>query len=99
MRKTVKHILVEYGAIAVVVYFAIFFTVWFGFWAAIRFGWQPTTTAGTAGTWVAAYLATKVTQPLRIAATLVLTPLIAKVYERVTGRAQPQASLRTGDSE
>ena len=35
----------------------------------------------------AAYLATKVTQPLRIIATLAVTPIIAKLYERMTGRS------------
>ena len=86
MRKTIKHILAEYGAVAVVVYFTIFFAVLGGFWLAIRFGWRPESAAGQVGAFTAAYLATKVTQPLRIGATLLLTPLVAKVYERVTGR-------------
>lgn len=80
--------LVEYGAVAVVVYFAIFFLVIFGFWAAIRFGWQPSSAAGSVGVWTAAYIATKLTQPLRVIATLAVTPLVAKVYERVAGRAR-----------
>jgi hypothetical protein len=88
VRKTIQNIFVEYGAVAVVVYFAIFFLVIFGFWAAIRFGWQPSSAAGTVGIWTAAYIATKLTQPLRIIATLAVTPLVAKVYERVTGRAR-----------
>jgi hypothetical protein len=86
VRKTIQNIFVEYGAIAVVVYFAIFFLVIFGFWAAIRFGWQPSSAAGSVGVWTAAYIATKLTQPLRIIATLAVTPLVAKMYERVTGR-------------
>ena len=86
MKKTVRNLLVEYGAIAVVVYFAIFFLVIFGFWAAIEFGWQPSSTAGNLGAWAAAYIATKLTQPLRILATLAITPLVAKLYERITGR-------------
>lgn len=85
MRKTVQNLLVEYGAVAVVVYFVIFFLVIFGFWAAINFGWQPSSTAGSLGTWAAAYIATKITQPLRIIATLAITPFVAKLYERVTG--------------
>jgi len=86
MRKTVQNLLVEYGAVAVVVYFTIFFAVIFGFWAAINFGWQPSSTAGNLGAWTAAYIATKITQPLRIIATLAITPLVAKIYERMTGR-------------
>ena len=88
MRKTIQKLLVEYGAVAVVVYFAIFFLVIFGFWAAIRFGWQPSSTAGTLGVWTAAYIATKLTQPLRLIATLAVTPLVAKVYEHLTGRSR-----------
>jgi hypothetical protein len=89
VRKTVQHLLTEYGAVAVVVYFAIFFAVLFGFWAAIRFGWRPSSAAGSVGTWTAAYIATKLTQPLRIAATLALTPLVAKAYERLARRTTP----------
>jgi hypothetical protein len=38
------------------------------------------------GTFAAAYIATKLTQPLRIGATLVITPFIARLYERMRGR-------------
>lgn len=87
MRKTVKQLLNEYGTVAVVVYFAIFFAVLFGSWAAIRLGWSPESAAGATGTFLAAYIFTKLTQPVRIAATLLLTPFVAKLYERVTGRS------------
>jgi ABC-type siderophore export system fused ATPase/permease subunit len=87
MRKTIQNIFAEYGAIAVVVYFAIFFLVLLGFWAAFRFGWKPSSAAATVGVWTAAYIATKLTQPVRIIATLVVTPLVAKLHERVTRRA------------
>ena len=82
MRKTIQNLFVEYGAVAVVVYFTLFFAVWVGFWAAIRFGWRPSSAIASAGTWTAAYIATKVTQPLRIAATLAMTPFLARLYER-----------------
>ena len=74
---------------ALVVYLSIFAGVLAAFWFAIRLGWQPESVAGSAGTLAAAYVATKVTQPLRIAATLVLTPLVAKLYERVRGAETP----------
>lgn len=86
MKKTVQNLLAEYGTVAVIVYFVIFFGVLFGFWLGIRFGWRPTSTAGSAGTMAAAYIATKLTQPIRIAATLVVTPIVAKLYERARGR-------------
>ncbi len=83
MKKTVQNLLAEYGATAVVVYFTIFFVVLFGFWAAINFGWKPASAAGNVGVWTAAYIATKLTQPLRIIATIAVTPLVAKLYEKV----------------
>ena len=86
VKKTVQNLLTEYGTVAVIVYFAIFFATLGGFWLAIRFGWRPSSTAGSVGTLAAAYIATKLTQPIRIAATLVATPFIAKLYERVRGR-------------
>ena len=86
MRKTLQQILAQYGAVAVVVYLFLFFAVLGGFWAAIHFGWRPESVTGSVGAFTAAYLATKVTQPLRIAATLALTPLVAKVYGRIAER-------------
>jgi hypothetical protein len=87
MRKTLKQILAEYGTIAVVVYLTIFFSVLFAFWGAIHLGWQPKSLTASVGGFTAAYLATKVTQPFRIASTLALTPVVARVYERVSGRS------------
>jgi hypothetical protein len=84
MRATIQDLLARYGRVALVVYFAIFFTVLFGAWAAIHLGWRPESAAGNVGTLTAAYLATKVTQPLRIALTLALTPLAAKLHARLS---------------
>ena len=86
MKKTVHKLLTEYGTVAVVVYFAIFFAVLGGFWLGIRFGWRPQSAAGSVGAFTAAYIATKLTQPIRIGATIVVTPFIAKLYERLRGR-------------
>ena len=94
MKKTVQNLLAEYGTVAVVVYFVIFFAVLGGFWLAIRFGWRPSSAAGSVGTFAAAYIATKLTQPIRIGATLVVTPFIAKLYDRVRGRGRPGLTRR-----
>jgi hypothetical protein len=82
-----KTLFVEYGVTAIIVHYVIFALVIVGFWTAIRLGWEPTSAAGNVGTWTAAYIMTKLVQPLRIVATLAVTPFIAKVYERVTGRS------------
>ena len=89
VRKTLKNVLVEYGMIAVVVYLAIFFLVLLGFWFAIKAGWEPTGAMANVGAFTAAYLATKLTQPLRIIATLAVTPLIARGVERIIRRRTP----------
>ena len=87
MRKSIKELLAEYGTVALVVYLTIFALTLAAFVLGIRFfGWTPRGAAGSAGVLAAAYIATKVTQPLRIAATVVLTPLVAKGYERLVAR-------------
>lgn len=82
MRKTLKNILAEYGAIAVVVYLTIFFAVFIGAWFAIRLGWSPSGAAGNVGAWTAAYIVTKLTQPLRIGATVIITTFLGKLREK-----------------
>jgi hypothetical protein len=89
MRKTLNNVLAEYGKIALVVYLAMFTLVLGGFWFAITLGWNPQGVAASVGTFTVAYLATKATQPLRILATLALTPVIASVYGRMGGRVAP----------
>jgi hypothetical protein len=99
MRKTFKELLAEYGTVAVVVYFTIFFGVWVGAWAAIqrgvdlralagRVGLSPNGTVANLGAWSAAYIFTKLLQPVRIGVTVLLTPLVVRLYERVRGVAR-----------
>lgn len=82
MRKTLKNILAEYGAIAVVVYLTIFTVVFVGAYFAIRLGWTPGSTAGQAGAWTAAYIVTKIAQPLRIGATVIITTFIGRMWDK-----------------
>lgn len=90
MRKTLKNILAEYGAIAVFVYLALFTIVFIGAYFAIRLGWTPSSSAGNAGAWTAAYIVTKITQPLRIGATVLMTTFLGKIRDRRKG-------LKAGD--
>jgi hypothetical protein len=85
MRKTLKSILAEYGMIAVVVYLALFTLVFVGSYFAIRLGWTPGSTAGQAGAWTAAYIVTKIAQPLRIAATVLITTFLGRIWENRKG--------------
>jgi hypothetical protein len=88
LTERLKTLMMEYGSLAVWVYFSIFVIVLVAFVLAIKFGIHVKSPVGTAGTWGAAYLATKLTQPLRIVATLVLTPLVMKIF-RLKKRSQP----------
>jgi len=87
VKKTLKNLLTEYGAVAVVLYLVIFAVVLAASYFAIKAGWTPKSATGKTGTFLVAYIVTKLTQPFRIAATVVLTPFVARLYERVTGRS------------
>jgi hypothetical protein len=94
MKINFKELLAEYGRVAITVYLVIFVATLLGSWMAIRMGWRTSGTAGNAGTLAAAYVATKLTQPLRIAATVVLTPVVARVHAWITrGRGRVDAAL------
>lgn len=82
MLNTLKNVLAKYGAIAVVVYLVLFAAVFVGSYFAIRLGWTPSSGAGEAGAWTAAYIVTKITQPLRIGATVVVATFVGKLRER-----------------
>lgn len=84
-----KQILAEYGFAAVVIYMTLFFAVLIGSYVAISAGWAPESVAGKAGAFTAAYVATKLTQPLRIAATVVLTPLVGRLWQRKRPAVEP----------
>lgn len=82
MRRTLKQIFAEYGAIAVAIYLTLFSVVLVGAYFAIRLGWSPESVSGNAGAWTAAYVITKITQPLRIPATVVLTGVVGRLWRR-----------------
>jgi hypothetical protein len=93
-RDKLKALLEEYGRVAIWTYLVIWLTVLAGFAIAITAGVQVSTATGGAGVLLSAWLATKLTQPLRIAGTLAATPVVAaalrkwrKPAPRVTDRA------------
>lgn len=100
-----KGLVAEYGPLLFVVYFSIFGLVFVGsallgkqglVSLAQRLGFDLGGTAATAGAWTAAYLFTKVLQPLRIAATIALTPLVAAVLRRF--RKAPVVATEVADA-
>jgi hypothetical protein len=82
-KERLKALLAEYGRVAIWTYFVIFGLTLCGFAIAIAAGVEVESAQGKAGILGAAYVATKLTQPLRIFATLALTPIIARVAARL----------------
>ncbi len=85
-----QKLIAEYGQIALWAYFGLFAIVLLAFALAFQLGFRTASTSGAVGIWGAAYLATKLTQPFRIAATLALTPFVVKLVRR--GRPPSEAA-------
>lgn len=77
-----KALMSQYGKMVLWVYFTLFFLVLAGFAVAIRLGFNVKGAGGSMGILAGAWVATKLTQPLRILATLALTPLVERVTRR-----------------
>src|ERR1041384_1404791 len=69
----------EYGRIAIVTYFTLSILSIIGFSVAIGIGAEPSSATGVLGVIAAGWVAGKVTLPIRIVITLVLTPMVAFV--------------------
>lgn len=72
----------EYGALALVIYLITFVLSMAGFLGGIALGLAPQGVAAGMGSLAAAYLATKVIQPLRIGVTIVLVPIVGQILHR-----------------
>ena len=81
-REKLKTLLEDYGRVAIYTYVVIWLTVLAGFIIAISAGFDVASKTGGAGVLLSAWVATKLTQPLRIAGTLAATPLIAAALKR-----------------
>lgn len=78
LKERLTALLAEYGKVALYLYFAIFALVFAGFAIALAAGVKVEGASGSAGLIFGAWVATKLTQPLRILATLALTPVVGK---------------------
>ena len=88
MKDRLEKLLAEYGKVALVTYLVLSLLAIVGFSVAIAIGAEPSSATGFFGVIAAGWLAAKATMPLRIAATLALTPVIAAVVRRITKRRQ-----------
>jgi hypothetical protein len=85
-REKLKALLAEYGNVAMYTYLALWLLTLAGFALAISFGFKTEGAASGLGLIGAAWLATKLTQPLRIAGTLLATPLVAAGLRKLRGK-------------
>ena len=83
-----KDLLEEYGRVAIWTYIAMSITVFTTFVVMIRFGYTVESATASAGTFGAAYIGLKLTQPFRMLATVAITPPIA-VFVRRFKPAEP----------
>lgn len=83
LKQRLEEHLAEYGPIALVIYLSLSALTILGFYVAIKSGLRSgDSTSGDAGTLLAAWLAAKITLPLRIGATFILTPIAAAVLHK-----------------
>jgi hypothetical protein len=86
-RQKLMTLLEEYGRVAIYTYLVIWLATWAGFATAISLGFAIKSAQGGVGLLGASWVATKLTQPLRIAATLAVTPLVATAIKKLRGRS------------
>jgi len=97
LKERLKKLYAEYGIAAVVTWFSLFFLVLAGFVIAIETSTGPGTSKGS---WLAAYVATEATKPIRILVTLALTPLVAQAGRRLRGvKAAPVVDAKEVDAQ
>ena len=80
----------EYGPVALGVFIALWVGTLATLYIAVSMGWRPQSAAGQTGTLATAYVIFRLTLPFRIAATLLVTPLAAKVLQKL-GLRRPAA--------
>ncbi len=82
-----QQLLVEYGAIGIVVLLSISALTYLGFLVAIMVGFEVEGADQMAGAFAAAAVGWGATKVIRIPVAIALTPVVAKIWHRVRGRA------------
>jgi hypothetical protein len=82
LKERLKKQFTEYPRIAIITYLTLSILSIVGFSIAIGIGAEPSTATGTLGVIGAGWVAAKALMPLRILATLALTPLIAALVQK-----------------
>jgi hypothetical protein len=76
-----KRLLAEYASLAIYTYLALFVLVLAGFALAFATGFKVDSSGGKLGVLGAAWVATKLTQPVRIMASVALVPIVARFFK------------------
>ena len=87
-RQRLRRLFVEFGALGLSLHYAVYVLVLIGFalsigGASIGDSGTLRASSGTLGVWAAAYVAAKLTLPLRVLVTIVLTPLLRGLIRRL----------------
>jgi len=80
-RQRLRRFVLEFGTLGLTVHYVIYGLVLIGFALSIR--WSGTLRESTLGVWAAAYVAAKLTMPLRVLGTVALTPLLRGLLRRL----------------
>jgi hypothetical protein len=88
LKQRLQGLMAEYGKVAIYTYLALSLGTIAAFSIAFGAGMAPSSATGVFGVIGAGWLAAKATMPLRILATLGLTPLLATLLRR---RKRPEA--------
>lgn len=88
LKERLTRLLEEYGKVAFGVWAVIAVLVFGGSALALQLGMDIQSTQGTAGTFAGAYVVYQLTKPLRLAAVILLTPLVARLLRRAPRSAR-----------
>lgn len=97
LRQRLSALFDAYGSIAIVTYLALSVLTILAFSIAIWAGLKPSTETGVLGVILAGWVLAKTTVPLRILATLALTPGVAVIVARFR-RTRPPAPVEVVDA-
>lgn len=84
-----QQVLVEYGAIGIIVLLSLSALTYLGFAFAFMAGFEVEGAGETAGALGAAAAGWALTKPIRIPLAIVLTPVVAAVWHRLRGKKPP----------
>jgi len=79
--RALKKLFAEYASLAIYIYLIIFVVTLAGFAIAMQTGFKVDGSVGKLGVLGAAWVATKLTQPVRILASIAFTPVVARLFK------------------